>query len=90
MTGVHKEIYYATVNLQWNRPLNHNTSIINNYVVSVYSSGSDVWKTATKSTTLALKVPYNINLTIGVEAVNCAGSGTPAQLNTLKIGKSMK
>ena len=52
----------------------------------MHLSSSDVWKAATEPTTVALKVPYNINFTANAVAVNCAGSGVPAQLETINIG----
>ena len=90
MIGIHKDLYYATIDLQWNRPLDHNNHTVNiiHYVISINLSSSDdiVWKAATEATTVALKVPYNINFTVNAVAVNCAGSGIPAQLETLNIG----
>ena len=88
ITGIDKDLFYATINLQWNPPSNHSISIIN-YVIFIHFSSSDMWKTTTESTAVVLKVPYNINFTISVAAVNCAGSGVPAQLKTLSIGKSI-
>ena len=85
VTGIHKDLYYATINLQWDPPLENN----NHYVISVYFSSSDVWKTATEATTAALNVPYNVNFTVTAVAVNCAGSGDSARLDTLKIGNNI-
>ena len=82
MLSVYKELYYATIYLQWNPSLNSSY-----YTISVDSGSSAVWKATTKSTNFVLKVLYNINYTISVAATNCAGSGTPAYLSTLKIGK---
>jgi hypothetical protein len=84
--GIHKDLYYATIDLQWNPPLDRDNNNNIHYVISIHLSGSDEWKAATEATTVALKVPYNINFTVNAVAVNCAGSGVPAQLETLKIG----
>ena len=81
MLSVHKELYYATINLQWNPLLNSSY-----YSIFVDSDSSAMWKAVMNSTNFTLKVFYNINYTISVAAVNCAGSGTPAYLST-QIGK---
>ena len=86
VTGIQNETFYSTITLQWN-PNTHN--VTTNYTVTVSSdlAMSSTWKTNTESkTSVILRLPYNVNHTIGIEAANCAGARTMIELSGLMIG----
>lgn len=89
MTGSQRETAYVTINLQWSVSSSLSGTGPVHYEISSDLGGGMVWKTAKESTSATIRVPYNVNNSINVSAVNCAGSSTPAQLHDLSysLGK---
>ena len=87
IVSIWKGKFYATLNLKWNDSINNSTT---NYIVAVSTDldNSTKWKTDLDTrTSVVLNVPYNVNHTISVTAVNCIGTGTMVEIKSLNIGE---
>lgn len=71
--------------LQWNPPISNGGVEITNYVVNVTST-EVTWTSITTAVDMRMKtiiLSYNVNYTISVTAVNCAGGGPPSALTVI-------
>lgn len=89
IVDVQKELFYVIISLEWSPPANSSASsfLVNYTTTSDWGPGStSTWSTVIESTSKALRVPYNSDITVSVTALNCAGSSSFATQLSFNIG----